>query len=151
MFQLILETFALSRKTMVFCWYVVFYIGTMVLMPFYSKLSSKNDFFPFALVVVIPIFLVYYLGASNNAILLNISDIIGFFYYLPCVAIGYLFAKHDVFTSLNSCFRIKNRIMLIIIYSLFIIIPFFTRAGNRSFDFIFAPLFIFGMVSIHQG
>ena len=30
-----------------FCWYVLFYITSMLILPLYTKISSKNSYFPF--------------------------------------------------------------------------------------------------------
>lgn len=143
------EIFALSRPTMIFCWYVVFYIGTMLLLPLFYRVSLINDFLAVSIFSSVPVLAIFVLKIVRLPGLLMISDFLEYFSFLPVVIIGYIIAKYDVLNVLYK--RIEsfgNKALKKCIYVLFLIIPFFARGGSIALDFLYAPMFVFGLCSL---
>lgn len=97
LYVFVYELTAAKTDIMVFCWYVVFYGLTMVLLPL---LTGKRGHAPgrdVLWVLLLPIILGSVLlkrelgGIWYNLCLYTVE-------WFPCVAVGYLFAKYDLFT-----------------------------------------------------
>lgn len=147
--RFVTELFALTGRTMTHGWYVVFYIGTMLLMPLYHKLSEKSDFLSFSIFAVGPLLCSYLLKLLPiYQSLPFINDFIKCFYYLPVVASGYFFSKYKILDKLFKLLSCRVIVLRLFVYLLMIVIPFLLRSLTDSYDFIFAPLFVFGTVSI---
>ena len=146
--SIIKEAFALSRPTMYFCWYVIFYIGTMLVMPLFYKLTKVNDFFAVCVVSAVPVALLFVFRNSGLAVLAAFTDYLEYFSYLPCVLIGFVLAKYQVLSILYDALIKGKTAVRIMIASLMIVLPFLARGVNEAFDFLYAPMFIFGLVSI---
>lgn len=145
----VLELFALRRPTMEFCWYVVFYITTMMVLPLYAKLSNKYPCFSFFITLVLPAILHLILSKvlfGEAAGLLQIVDNLNWF---PSVGIGYLFAKFGIFYEFKSIVKTKKRIVCISVSFAFIIVAMIARFYNCP-DFVCAPFFIFGIMEIYH-
>lgn len=151
--DIILEVLLLNRPVMLFCWYVPFYILTIFILPLYSKISKKSS----VLAILIGLIFPFVYNALYDSIQSNLSigylkyffNTISYIKWFPCVASGYYFAQEELFFKLDICYS-KHKPIRCIIYFTFIIIPFFARAKNADFDFIFAPLFVFGLVKLLQ-
>ena len=149
--NVILELSLLDMPNMEFCWYVAFYIISILLLPLYAKIAKKSPVLAFSCGVVLPCLISVMINivkthfdvGSLDAVL----DIIANLRWFPCIASGYLFASEKLFQKIDIC-RSGNRLLKTVVYLLFMIIPFFARIGNGSFDFVFAPMFIFGLVSL---
>lgn len=142
------ESVGLYRPTMVFCWYVLFYFITMLLLPIYSRLSERNSVLPFFFTLIIPIMVIpiahKFIPASLSILYQLVEDL----QWFPCVAIGYIFAQHKLFFYISKTLKTKNTFISIIISCIFMLIPFLARYFSATFDFAYAPLFIYGLVSI---
>ena len=146
--DIITETFALSQKMMVFCWYVFFYIGTMMLLPLFYKLLKKNIFIPFIISITIPrliTFMIFHFEINEFNIIAEYAE---FFYYLPAVIMGMIVAKYNVFERIYYRINSWHLIIKIILSSLCLILSFILRRYTIFLDFIFAPMFIFGLENI---
>lgn len=149
--SVILELTLLDMPHMEFCWYVAFYIIAIMLLPVYSKISQKSPIPAFLFGVILPCLIcvvintvkAYFNVGSFDAVL----DIVAYIRWFPCVATGYLFASEKLFQKIDIC-NSCNRYIKTVIYLLFMIVPFFARTGNGSFDFVFAPTFIFGLIGL---
>lgn len=146
--SIIKEVFALSRPTMYFCWYVIFYIGTMLVMPLFHKLTKVNDFLALAVFSVSPMVLVFICKNSGVFFLNALTDYLNYFSYLPCVLIGFIVAKYEILLKLHEVTQKQKAVSQVIIGCIMIILPFLARGNSEAFDFLYAPMFIFGLVSI---
>lgn len=145
-----LEFFALKRPNMIFCWYVVFYVTVMMLLPFIKKPLDKCPIFVFLLAFVIPTTLSLFTNTfiSDNASL--IRQILDNLFWIPSVMSGFLFARFDLFAKFREFLYTKNRFLNIVID---LVIMFTAMMSRRTsvYDFAIAPLFIYGLVDIcHQ-
>ncbi len=104
------EAVALYRPTMTFCWYVMFYYSTMLILPIYSKVAGKNVVIDLLLsIIVIPITL----NSINNTIETpEIKEIFNYFIgWAPCVFMGYIFASHNVFTRMEHVIEKHKKVV----------------------------------------
>lgn len=146
--KFLLEAVGLTRPTMVFCWYVVFYFTAMFILPIYSRLSEKNSVLPFFFSLIIPLIIIPIAEKAIPANLSGLFQLVDNLQWFPCVAIGYVFAQHKLFFNILKAVTTKNIFINIIIGGFFMIIPFVARKFSANYDFIYAPLFIYGLVSI---
>ena len=149
--NIILELLLLSTPNMVFCWYVMFFIIAMLMMPFFSKIADKSSSLAFTLGIVVPIFVVFVLNTLSGYEMFNkfdiVFDVIKYISWFPCMASGYIFAKEKLFQSMDI-FKEKNIALQLTVYSSLILLAIFSRNLNAAYDFIYAPAFIFGLIGI---
>ena len=145
---IIKEAFALSRPTMVFCWYVIFYIGTMIVMPLFYKLTKTNDFLAVSVVSIVPMALLFIFRNSGISVLIALTDYLEYFSYLPCVLFGFVFAKYEIFSNCYKVLLKQNAPVHILSGIILMVLPVLARGVNEYFDFLYAPMFIFGLISI---
>lgn len=145
---IIKEAFALSRPTMYFSWYVIFYIGTMLIMPLFYRLTKVNDFLALAVFSAIPMVLVFICKNAGVSFLTALTDYLNYFSYLPCVLIGYSIAKYEVLSKLYEVTRKQKTVIQLLIGCAMIIMPFLARGSSEALDFLYAPMFIFGLISL---
>ena len=162
------EMFALKRPIMTFCWYVSFYYCTMLLLPLLSRNTKK---IPFAADIcvwlllpnVICLLIMHY--NKFNAIQQLPKNMKEWF---PCVAIGYLFAKHNLFDLFDSFLENAKQHWKIVLYILlvsgsamgrFVSDSFtigFIEIRNVSYNLIFStdifytPIFVYGLAKLLQ-
>lgn len=172
----IVELFALKRPVMRFCWYVVFYIISMAILPILTKHLNKG--FAKALIygIIVPVIIITALQAisyEHAEWLLNenieLSDL---FYnlnrYFPSTIIGYIFAKYSLFYKLDHNIKgeSKNKMFYFVCLVLILIGSFlgkyyFPRVTlgqiqfidqmydfRFSLDIVYTPLFIYAVVNI---
>lgn len=148
---LALELLILDKPNMEFCWYVLFYIMTIFILPLFDRVAQKSSTFAFAIGIVIPFFVVYLVNIikefMNIGSLDLLFDAIKFISWFPCVASGYVFAKDGLFFKLDII-KNKKSFSKIILSLLFIIVPMLARCANESFDFIYAPIIICGFLNL---
>lgn len=145
---IIKEAFALSRPTMIFCWYVIFYIGTMLIMPLFYKLTKINDFLALVIFSISPMVLVFICNNSGVSFLTALTDYFNYFSYLPCVLIGFFAAKYDILFKLYEVTKKQKTVIQLLIGCVMMILPFLARGYSEALDLLYAPMFIFGLVSI---
>ena len=127
----------------------VFYVGAIFLMPLYHKISEKSDFLVFSLFVVFPQFSSYLIKLTpvhQKAPI--ITDQIEYFFLLPTVAFGYICSKYNIYDKIHNIMIKYSLFLRILLYILMITIPFLLGSKGDFFDFIYAGLFIFGVVSL---
>ncbi len=146
-----LELLLFNTPNMEFCWYVLFFIIVMLLMPAFSKIADKSSVLAFSVGIVIPCFIIFILDLLSGYAVFEkfdiVFDVIKYISWFPCVASGYIFAKDRLFQNMDI-FNEKNVLLKILVYLLFMILPMFARNYNASFDFLYAPSFIFGLIGI---
>ena len=108
----ILEMFALYRPVMWFCWYVAFYVVSMMLLPLSTKFSNN-----ILTAVVCGMILPYGIGVCLNhfweiPIIVSrlISDVSTFY---PVISMGYICAKFHIFEMIDYyiCHQKRNMIV----------------------------------------
>lgn len=146
-----LELLLLSTPNMEFCWYVMFFFIAMFLLPVFSKIADKSSALAFTLGVLVPGIVVVVLNTLGRYETFEkfdaIFDVIGYISWFPCVASGYIFAKEKIFQNMDV-FREKGTLVQLTVYIGLIVAAVFSRNYNASFDFIYAPAFIFGMIGV---
>ena len=147
------ETFALRRDIMVFCWYVLFYFGAMLMLPLFARLRIKGECILLVLAIIVPRIIVIIFKRFDQPVFLSISEIMEFYYYLPCVFSGYIIARVDGLNWLHVKMKhIKEKyiILYLFICIAFIILPFLIRRYLIVADFMLTPIFVFGLVSVFK-
>ena len=123
----------------------------MLILPLYAKLSEKSSVLCFCLSLIAPFFLmnlgnkcVVYLPAKLRIL----NQVLEYTQWLPCVTSGYLFAKHDLFSRFADLLNTKYKAANILISLAMMYFALRTRFFSTSYDFICAPMFIYGIVGI---
>jgi len=168
LYSIVFEMAALKMPLMVFCWYVLFYSYSMVLL----LLLAKQDNSPvedILYLLVLPLLVSnvlsgMYLEGFLNSVVLNIRD------WFPCLVSGYLCAKYGVFGKLAD--RCSDRIRWSWGKVIFWMVLAMAAAAGRywwkylSFgsvhlrtgeypikltaDFFLAPVFVYGAAKLLQ-
>ena len=162
------EMLALKRPIMSFCWYVYFYYCTMLLLPL---LSRNTKAIPFAADIVVWLLLpniacIVFIHWNNNDLIQQIPQNMKLWF--PCVAAGYLFAKHKLFDLFDSFLGNTKPYWNILLYVLLIIGSAMGRYVCDSFtigsilvrdipynltfsmDIVYSPIFIYGLAKLLQ-
>ncbi len=163
----VLELFALNRVVMVFCWYVPFYIASMLILTFASKCSANSRIREILFMLVFPVLSTVVLAkfVGNSVIAGNLENISEWF---PCIAIGYICASGSLFQRVFD--KILNlakwkTLRLIISISLavgvFLLRHYVPKVTLFTFslmghsvpvsvfaDVIYAPVFVYAVVNI---
>lgn len=145
--KFILELFGLESITMVFCWYVLFYIVSMFILPYFAKLAKKSTFIAFSAAIFIPPFLGFIISRFVPTTHW-IANVFTYFNWFKCIAAGYLFAQLDLFNILKRELSSHKKWLNVLIAIILILASFFFRFLSISYDFICAPLFIFGILEL---
>lgn len=156
--DIVKECFALHRPTMVFCWYVNFYIAFMLIMPLTRKIMSRNIYVDLIIAfIVIPSAIRF----ADHFVSRSLNNLIEWF---PIVLLGYIFADHNLFEKiydLNTKF-IKNKTLNTFVY---LIIAFAAPMGrwlkpaltiafsalppfHISMDILYTPMFIYAVANL---
>lgn len=160
--EVIEECFGLFRPTMKFCWYVFFYISSLLLLPIITKAMNRNIHLSLLIVVLITIpfrLLAFILsGCIFDQIFLNLT------YLFPVTLMGYLFASNNWFQKIDRSIKKKiikkfliTLLMLILIFTVMFLRLYLTQVTidfgfPRKFcfymDVIYAPVFVYATVSL---
>ncbi len=168
LYGFVFEMAALKMPLMVFCWYVLFYSYSMVLL----LLLAREDCSPvedILYLLVLPVVVCSVLGGMYlegflNSVVLNIRD------WFPAIASGYLCAKYAVFDKLfdrglDRCRYTVSKVLICLAltvaagagrywwkYLYFGIVKL--RTGEYPImlaaDFFLAPLFVYGAARLLQ-
>jgi hypothetical protein len=151
--DILLNMFAVRVNLVSFAWYVYFYIFVMLTLPFAVKLFKESALFNF-------FFAIAYCALLYNLISHVVifradltSGLLNCLYWYPCVLIGYLFAKHDLFSRLHTHFRHPYKILYLttILLVMGCRIKWQTVLGV-NLDVIYAPVAVFSLVMLlNQG
>lgn len=150
------ECFALHRPTMVFCWYVNFYIAFMLIMPLIQRIMSKNVHVDLIIAfILIPSairFADYFVSRSLD----NLTQ------WFPIVLLGYICADHNLFGKIYDSKLIKNKTLNIFVD---LIVAFAVPMGRWlkpavtvgfsklplfqiSMDMFYTPIFIYVLANL---
>ena len=149
--SLALELLFIDKPNMEFCWYVAFYILAMFILPFYARLARMNSVFAFSVGLVVPYMLVFLLDVIKQELEIGaldyLLDIIKYIIWFPCIASGLLFAQENLFFKMERLFLNRPPLRLAVSLLFVLVLPF-CRCKNTQFDFIYAPLFVFGLIGL---
>lgn len=148
--RFILELFALHNKDMIFCWYVIFYALTMLILPIYSKLSEKSDVLAFFLAATLPLLINLFVNGFFNNSIGEFDVIISNLPWFPCIASGFIFAKYGLFYQIQNFLNSYNKKLRVLLCVFLIMTTLLTRYITTSYDFIYAPFFIYGVVESYN-
>ncbi|MBR2595811.1 MAG: acyltransferase family protein [Solobacterium sp.] len=159
----LLELFALERPTMVFCWYIYFYIVTMLVLPLLHKGMGRNLWLDLFTTQILLRF-----GLKGAEMVFHeplVHEVIGnTLQWLPVVLTGYLFACYGGFEKLDDIFPHHPGKMFLCIL-IFLLVPFGRNiepvlvlpfAGHPAIslgnvlDVLITPLFVFAAVQLQQ-
>ena len=145
--NIITELTGLSSVIMVFCWYVSFYIVSMIILPLLSKALDKNIFIALLAGVVLPIALLTLLNAvihqSNLNLLIN-----NLRHWFPCICVGYICNNYDIFAKIK---KLTKRINSVLILFFALIICFVGRYFFAALDFIYCAVLVFAISNVFNG
>lgn len=163
----LLELFALKRPVMIFCWYVYFYLVSILLLPITSAVSNN---IPLSLLsgIIIPVIscevlMQFFENKLIREILINIK------LWYPCVSAGLIYARFSTIAKTFDIFFKNNipskRLHLFLLLNL-MIFSFLGRHYSDSFtiasidflnyeipvtitmDIIYVTIFIYAIVNI---
>lgn len=163
----VLELFALNRVVMVFCWYVPFYIASMLILTFASKCSVNRRIKEVIFMLVLPVLSTVILAkfVGNSVIAGNLENVSEWF---PCIAIGYICASNSVFqrffdkiVNLVKWKTIRLLIYVFLAVGVFLLRHYVPKVTLFTFsimdhsvpvavfaDVIYAPVFVYAAVNI---
>ena len=156
----LLELFALERPTMVFCWYIYFYIVTMLVLPLLHKGMGRNLWLDLFTTQILLRFVLKGMEIGFRQPLLH--EVTGnTLQWLPVVLTGYLFACYQGFEKLDDLFsHVPGRFLICM--PVFLLVPFgrniepVLTLGNTAIslgnvlDVLITPLFIFAAVQLQK-
>lgn len=162
--NILLEAFAIKQDIMIFCWYVTFYSGAMLILPILTQMESKEPIKEAFLLLLLPILICTGISSFyRNPVIDNFCT------WFPCIATGYLSAKYNLFCFFDKKLRcIKFRVARGFACILLVFLAFFGRYVFRkiqlgaivlfetayplsfTMDFFFSPLFVYGLAKTLQ-
>lgn len=162
-----LEFFSLRTTIMNFCWYVSFYILSMLLLPVLAALPSGGVIRSILIWILLPYAcftgLLYFIeNTTARGILANLSV------YFPCIAIGYICARYSVFEKISTLIaaRLQSKSLRVVLWLLLAVASFLARhfikpvalehlpivgsipATPVGTDILLAPVFILSVVNL---
>lgn len=148
--QISLGFLVLDPTVMVFGWYVAFYILSIFLLPLYDRLSKKASVAIFLITLLLPqittLICTTILGGKYQ--ILNEANLL--LTWFPCVAGGYLVAKHNLFQQFSDLIKTKNKLLRCLIALVAMVLAAAVRLVTRHFDFASAALFIWAILEIYN-
>lgn len=163
--DVLFELLALRMPIMCFCWYVVFYVLAMLILPVLTKIS-RTPFGDTVSLLIIPVAGgVFLLNFCSNDLLVKCLD--NMVTWFPCVATGYLCSKYGFFSELDRIVdSFQNKKIMVVLCIIMVAGSFMSRCigcsivlgsllvyGNDnalllSADVIRAPLFVYGCAKL---
>jgi hypothetical protein len=160
----LLEAFAIQHKIMIFCWYVVFYSLSMLLLPLIVKPKGiKRAISLFISFYLPPILFRLLWTQKNDSCLYDIF--LNFQMFFPMTLIGYIIAYLNVFQKMDVILlKFNNNVLLVFFYSFLVITTFCFQAKlfcwkardpylfilPCTFRTLSIPLFLYGLINILQ-
>lgn len=116
--NILLGIFALYRGEMIFCWYVHFYVCSMLIFPLYKKLLDRGNLGGWIGIVLSVVIFTFLNKITDNKYLIDIVSHLSDYFLIMCI--GYLTARYnwlDDFWSWlrKSKFRVGYSILLVTI------------------------------------
>lgn len=161
----VLELFALRVPVMIFCWYVYFYIFSMLYLPILSKFGDniiKLILFGILIPIITGVILLEY--TSNDIVVPVIYNMMKYF---PVITIGYIYATFSLYSKVfDPVFARNSHVSIkICLYGFLAISIFSTRHYVQTIvfgfyidkipllfdinaDIIFTPFFLYSLINL---
>lgn len=168
-YSVVFELTGVRTTLMVFCWYVVFYSYSMLLLPLLTRAEDHAPWEDVLLVLVLPVAVCsvlaqWELGGFLYDMVINIRN------WFPGIASGYLCAKYGVFEKFLDPMvsRWKSGAAKALVWSIMVVTALAGRywcqylyAGSLEIrsglfpirftaDLVYAPLFVYGTAKLLQ-
>lgn len=144
--DIISEAFGIDTPVMKFCWYVSFYIISMILLPFIYKFIDKSLILAVVSGVIVPILffsVLKLLVPSKSGLQLLFNNLKHWF---PCICIGAIFNRYNLFRYFSVyTLRINRWIILFAAFAICNIGRYFISA----LDILYCSVLVFAIVNIH--
>lgn len=137
------EMLGLSDDVMIFCWYVAFYIVSMLLLPWIYKFWEQSLLKGLVTGVILPIavftgFLFLLKGTVFEMLAKNLR------HWFPCIAVGYLCNRYNLFSFVKNWTRKIPPILLLVVGVAFCGIG---RYFFSAIDFVYCAVFVFAIAN----
>ena len=136
---------------MKFCWYVMFYVLSMLILPIYSKIAEKSYLLEIILGIFLPFLFVSLLFKFHLDNLYGIQ-------WFSTVAMGYIIGHHNLYIKVfDKLFRIGlNKLLFVLVNIVLFIFSFmgtkifygFNFVIDFNLNFFYAPFLIYSLVNI---
>ncbi|AWK50021.1 hypothetical protein DIC82_02460 [Clostridium beijerinckii] len=150
--DIFLNMFAYKTSYITFAWYVRFYIEIIIFFPLLKKLIKNNCYYSI-FISIIPFNIINYLIIKQGySSLIPINFVYEFFYWVPILMLGYIFAKFNIFQYIKHKF-IHLDLDNIYIYFFLCLLIFafrtkFKLISGTNIDILCVPFFIFSIINI---
>lgn len=164
------ECFSIINPVMFFCWYIHFYIITMLILPIISKLLDRNLLSALLIGIMIPVIAATFLSTHVSAYKEFIRE---FRLYFPVVTTGYICARYSLFGTNNDRSasvqeHFSTKLFRIFLFGLLLLISFMgpyifphieinfvtileaDSSIRISMDILYAPLFIYSVINLYN-
>ena len=142
-----------NHPLMIFSWYVIFYIWTMLCLPLVANiLRGINKFSAIFFICLGSIFVFWLFKGSTLFAPIGI----GYLYtWFPCVLAGYVFAKFQIFEKVSNFFENFSQFKLIILGGGLLCLALYAQVKlgySRGIynGYITAPIFILGLLFLFK-
>lgn len=167
------EAFALKRPTMLFCWYVMFYLPALLLLPLVPRLCTGKSGIDVGIwVLLVPLLMLRIRGHVHSD---AAWECMGYLMeWFPCMCFGYLWGRYDWFASAQTWLQTRKSSVAgqaaglaadlalaaaaamgrWILPALTVTVPGMPWSGTApstvsvSLDLLYAPLFVFSLVGV---
>ena len=144
--DIIKEATGLFNELMKFCWYVPFYVTSLFLMYFLYHQMDRSVVYSFVFGIIVPV-----IGFSiiEKVVPVDLMAELAnhLKHFFPCVAVGYICNRYNVFGILQSYIWKANP------WAIFLasfIVVFVGRYYFRAMDFLYAPIIVLGISNLVQ-
>jgi len=143
----VLETIGLTSDVMIFCWYVAFYIVSMLLLPILYRFFDRSLLWSLATGIILPIIIFAgFREVFEDTVLETLFNNLK--HWFPCVSVGYVCNRYKLFARMKT---VTDKIPAIIVLVLGILICGIGRYYISAFDFIYCAVFVYSViVFIHK-
>lgn len=149
--DIVLELFGLKNPIMCFCWYVYFYIISILILIKLIKIWNKNIIWAIFTGIVLPVVICLILGKTIHNEIIN-SVLYNFEKWFPCISMGYIFNYYNIFGKIE-CFlkwdKISNKIKIVYIMMIFIVCGIGGFLANE-FIFLYGTFSVFSFVKLFE-
>lgn len=133
------EMLGLSNEVMIFCWYVPFYMISMLLLPCIFKLWDKSLWEGIITGIILPIVVFIGLeillrGTIYEMVFLNLK------HWFPCIAVGYLCNRYNLYSISEKWTRKIPSILLFVVGVVFCGLG---RYFISALDFVYSAILVF--------
>ena len=137
--MLVFEFFGVTHNVMIFCWYVFFYIISMLLMFCIYRLLNKNIWLAAVLGVIVPI--VAFMGLMAVNPIEEIDDILNNLkHWFPCISVGYICCQYTLFAYPD---KLLDRVPDVLLLAVGIAVCGIGRYYVSSLDFLYCSILVF--------